>query len=358
MSDSLEDTSGSDSTVAPQSPSLFPRWALRLVVLIVVAGAVGSFVRVPYYSLGPGPSSNVLEMLEVRGATTYPSDGQLLLTTASVSGGRLSAWEAVWVWLDPSLGVRPAHDLVPAGVTDRQQEIMNFRDMERSKIDAKLAAFRAIGVEIERIPGAQVLTVVVGMPAEGKLEPGDVIVAIDDADVATPSEAVEEIQRRKLGADVRVGVRRGTARKEFVVSTVRGSSGDDAPTIGVTLDTPYRFPYDVDIDTRSIGGPSGGLVFALSIADAFTVEDLTRGHVVAVTGTIFLSEDGTAVVGPIGAVEEKVRSALRAGADVFLVPSEEVEQARRAAPKSLKVYGVHTLDEALATLRGLSAASS
>ena len=83
--------------------------------------------------------------------------------------------------------------------------------------------------------------------------------------------------------------------------------------------------------------------------DAVTPEDLTRGHLVAVTGTIL----GNGLVGPVGGVEFKVRAAEREGADVFLVPADEVKQAKDAADH-IKVIGVRTLADAIAELRKLA----
>jgi Lon-like protease len=117
----------------------------------------------------------------------------------------------------------------------------------------------------------------------------------------------------------------------------------------VRLAPAVRLPFDVTIDSQNIGGPSAGLAFALTIVDVLTPEDLTRGHHVAVTGTI--NPDGR--VGPVGGVEFKVRAAEKEGADVFLAPADEVDQARGAA-SHIKVIGVATLEEALAQLRKLA----
>ena len=99
---------------------------------------------------------------------------------------------------------------------------------------------------------------------------------------------------------------------------------------------------------RDSVGPSGGLVFALAVADALTPGDLTRGHKIAATGTIAL--DGT--VGRIGGVEQKVRAAEHVGADVFLVPFDEQAQAKAVA-RSIKVFGVRDIADAVAVLDGL-----
>ena len=86
---------------------------------------------------------------------------------------------------------------------------------------------------------------------------------------------------------------------------------------------------------------------ALTIVDELTPGDLAGGKKVAATGTI--AGDGT--VGPIGGIAQKTITVSRAGADVFLVPADEYNEAVAHAGKHLKVVKVATLEDALNVLR-------
>ena len=66
----------------------------------------------------------------------------------------------------------------------------------------------------------------------------------------------------------------------------------------------------------------------------------------AVTGTI--SPDGT--VGPIGGAGQKAAAARGDGFDLFLVPSDDYEDAVAHAGDDLEVVAVDTIDEALDAL--------
>jgi Lon-like protease len=68
-----------------------------------------------------------------------------------------------------------------------------------------------------------------------------------------------------------------------------------------------------------------------------------------VHGTGTVAVDGR--VGPVGGVPEKVRSAAANGADLVLVPAEQLEAAELAAPEGFTVVGVATVDEAIVALR-------
>lgn len=107
----------------------------------------------------------------------------------------------------------------------------------------------------------------------------------------------------------------------------------------------------VAIDTAAITGGSAGLAFTLSLIDKLGAGDITGGNVVAATGTI--NEDG--VIGPITGIASKAAVARRAGAHLFLVPMEQQLDAMVHAG-TMPVFGVHTIDEALAVLRSIGGA--
>jgi PDZ domain-containing protein len=108
------------------------------------------------------------------------------------------------------------------------------------------------------------------------------------------------------------------------------------------------FPFDVQISSGEIGGPSAGLMWALGLYDLLTPGDLTGGQTIAGTGQIAL--DGTVI--PIGGIEEKLTAAADAGATVFLVPQGNMEEARASGGHGLELVPVATFDDARAYLAG------
>lgn len=110
---------------------------------------------------------------------------------------------------------------------------------------------------------------------------------------------------------------------------------------------------DVAFDVRKTGGPSAGLVFALSLIDLLTTEDLLQGRKVAATGTI--SSGG--FIGAIGGVQEKLISVKRAGASLALIPRDNCVDISEI-PQGIKVIPVTTLDEAVRVLLGQQVAKT
>ena len=80
---------------------------------------------------------------------------------------------------------------------------------------------------------------------------------------------------------------------------------------------------------QNIGGPSGGLMFAMGIYDVLTPGSLTDGKVIAGTGEI----DPQGKVGEIGGIQQKLVGAQDDGARLFLVPAG---QLRRGARRPLR----------------------
>jgi PDZ domain-containing protein len=192
-----------------------------------------------------------------------------------------------------------------------------------------------------------VIDVRAGAPAFGKLEPGDVIVAVDGTAVLTPDELRREISRHRPGDDVRLAVRRNGERVHLSVATIPSPADPDRPIVGILVDQAARIelPIDVEIDLGRVGGPSAGLPFALEIA-RMVGRDVTHGCDVAATGELAL--DGSVL--QVGGLKQKTIGARQAGVDVFLVPAgENVEEARKYA-NGLRIVPVETFQQALQKL--------
>jgi Lon-like protease len=318
-----------------------------IVVLVLLAGTL---IRLPYVLISPGNAQSVGRGVEIDGAQTFPHRGQLLLLTVSVSRDRPNAFAVLSGWLDENTDVLP-EDEVLQGKSREEDQRLNKLEMADSQMTAKRVALERLGYTVPVTgTGAAVTGVQKGSPADGKLEVGDVITAVDGQPVKLSEQVGPLVRSRPPGQPVTFTVDRNGAPVEVVVVT-RASRGGICPgsaQVGVTTRTrneKFDFPVDVKIDTGKISGPSAGLAFTLTIIDELTPGDLTAGKKVAVTGTI---EPGGAV-GPIGGVEQKAVTADEAGARLFLVPMAELKDALSRAG-DMKVVGIRTLDDALSEL--------
>lgn len=344
----------------PDSPDVRPvrgsslwRWA---AVIGISAGLVlaAFFVPIPIlYAYLPGPVRDVEKLIEVEGGRTYSSEGSLFLTTVSVDTEvTFVEWVAAMfddtraiVGRDAVTGGRPLDDL------RREQEA----EMRTSKRDAEAVALSAIGLAEPTGDGVKVLDTVPKAPAEGKLEPGDRIVAIDGERAQTTCDVGRLVDRRAAGDDVKVTFVRDGRRKTLALTAAAAPDDAQRAFLGVVMeDVNFSFdsPVTVEFATGEIAGPSAGLVFALTLYDRLTPEDVTGGRRIAGSGTI--SCDGG--VGAIGGIEQKVAAAEREGADVFLAPAGNAEAARSVAG-DMEVVSIATFRDALNYLEGVHSGS-
>jgi Lon-like protease len=302
-------------------------------------------VELPVFVEAPGSAREVLPLIDVDGAPTYGSDGRLLLTTVSL--GRANVFESVAGWLDPNAAVLPEEEVLAPGQTDQEYDQASRSQMDQSKIAGVAVALEPLtGYPRDHGPGVIVQDVLPGSPADGKLGPGDLIVSIGRERLAGVGDLRRRIAEAGTTSDLRLRVR-PLEGGDFRTVTLRPARvpGEDRPVIGIA--SVPNFPFDVTISSGDIGGPSAGLMWAVGVTDVLTPGDLTEGRSVAGTGTVAL--DGR--VGPIGGVRLKIVAAEDAGAEVFLVPSANMDEARGAGER-IRLVPVDSVEDAVEALGG------
>lgn len=303
------------------------RNAVAIVSSLLFAALAAALVvaPVPYVAWRPGQTVDVLgttdsgPVIEVGGGLpSYPSEGQLLMTTVSATrvDSTISLPEALVVYLGAGSDAIPREVYYPPGKTIEQVRAEATLQMDNSRTLATVAALRAAneGARVTEVPtvGAVSLT----GPAADKLVPGDIIQAVDNQQVETVDDVQRIVASRSPGDSVTFTLLREGRQRTAAVTAGAGSNPRVAD-VGVRWDLGYQLTSQVafGIDP-AVTGPSAGLVFALGIYDRITEGDLLGGRVVAGTGSI----DASGRVGSIGGIREKITGAERDDATIFLVP--------------------------------------
>lgn len=253
--------------------------------------------------------------------------------------------------------------------TPDQRRGISLQMMRTSSQVAQYVALQALGFDDARIePGAVVVGELVCLqedaqgcaryaPADQVLDPGDTILSLDGTTLATVDDLVAQLAGKQPGDVAHLTIDRPGHGEETVDVPLIASPDDASRTIIgiVPFDTAsVHLPFEIDIDTGAIGGPSAGLAFTLTLIDELSPGDLTGGLDVAVTGEIGL--DGT--VGAIGGLPQKVSAVKQMGVHYFLVPASQndLERARSVAGDDVEIIPVATLEDALAALQRLGGA--
>lgn len=339
---------------------------LLLVLLLVAMSTVLVRGQVPCAVLAvqptcdvallPGPTADTLEIVAVEGQQTYPSAGQLRLTTVAVDSD-MGVLEWASAMFSSRTDVVDRDVLYPPGRSEEDVAEQNELLMQSSQVDAMVAGLVAAGYEASELYQGARIAQVADDAAEGAkaLAVDDVVVAVDGEPVATAAEAVEQVSSRSPGDRIVLTLADGQE-----VPLVAGSHPEDPDRalLGIFLQDEVDLPFEIDIDSGNIGGPSAGLMFALGIVDLLGPVDLTGGQTIAGTGTITV--DGE--VGAIGGIRQKVvgatspRDADEDPAVAFLVPRGNFAEARTAdVDRDVLLVPVSTIDEAIAALQALLA---
>lgn len=341
-----------------------PRWLRRAFLPLSTTLIVAALVLVPLPQVPgraccsafletPGAALPLASSVLVDDAGAGFVDGDYLVMTVRLEPATALGWLRAQVSRGATLQARQG--LVSAEVSDR-----DYFQRQRTVFDTSTAVAAAVGlgqagfgVDADALigDGALISRVVDDSAAQAaRLRPGDVITAVDGVDIGVAEELWPLISDGE--PDRVLSVRRGSQQLEVPVAiSPLPIDGGQVVGLGIEAQTAnprIALPVPVQVDAGSIGGPSAGLLIALTVFDTIDDIDLAAGRRIAGTGT--MAPDGT--VGTIGGIQQKVLAAHRESADVFLAPEAQAERAREAVPPSseLQVIAVGTFADAVAAL--------
>lgn len=327
------------------------------LALLAIGVIVGAYTKLPYVIERPGPVFNVLgnagntPIIQVVDAKQYATDGGLDLLTVNVVGSpgdTPNALELLGAWLDPSQAITPVGEIFAPNANATQVAKQNQLMMADSQSQATAAALRALGYRYTY--SVYVDSVDSRAAALGKLFAADTITTIDGTKI-TGIEGLRASVNKAKGAAVEVaGTRAG---KPFTVS-IKPKTVHGVWRLGVFVGTTFKFPIKVQLSLNEVGGPSGGMMFALGIYDKLTPASLTGGQIIAGTGTI--NEAGQ--VGAIGGIRQKMYGAQRGGAKWFLAPATNCNEVVGHVPSGLQVVKIANFSQALTAVKQIASKHS
>ncbi|MEU8548615.1 YlbL family protein [Streptomyces roseoverticillatus] len=345
---------------------------LASLLMLIALLCAGVLIPVPYAEMSPGPTVNTLgehggePVLQISGRKTYPTTGNLNMTTVRVTGSqyRMNLVEAVYGWIAHDNLVVPHSTLYPDDKTPDELNQETAEEFSQSQESAKVAALKQLDIPVGM--RTVVASVVKNSPAEGQLHAGDVIKAVDGTEIKQPGDVAKLVTKHEPGQKVTFRIvpakeaaaaekekRQPTGEQDVSLTTAKAPD-DKRAVVGIQAGTDHTFPFTINIKLADVGGPSAGLMFALGIVDKLTPGDLTGGKFVAGTGTI----DDNGKVGPIGGVEMKTVGARNKGAQYFLTPKDNCAAAAKDKPAGLTLVKVDTIGDAIGALEKIRAGDS
>ncbi|MBU9711236.1 SepM family pheromone-processing serine protease [Evansella tamaricis] len=340
-----------------QQSGSYIKWTIFILILLAI-----NYYELPYYFTIPGDAKVLTEVIEVEDGYDY--EGTFMLTTVRM--GKANVVNYIWAMFSDQREIIPENQIRPEGETDEEYQHRQLMMMAGSQELAVIVAYQHAGkTAFFENRGVFVTSVIPDMDAEGKLQMGDKIIAVDGDEVLDSTKLLSVLGEYNIGDSVTLTVEReGTVAdvdieifpfpEDINATGDRGGVGIANPV----TDRELVNEPEVSIDTAKIGGPSAGLMFSLEIYNQLVPEDITKGYHIAGTGTI--NEDGD--VGRIGGVKQKVIASHNAGAAYFLAPNEGgspesnyaiAQETADSLKTDMVVVPVDTFEEALEFLRNL-----
>ena len=320
-----------------------------LIVFLFIFIIISSLylIQTEYYFMSPGPPYQWdIDYGEIE---NYEFDGSLYQLTVRRDEANVLIY--FWSLINDSYDLYPRDVILPDGVTPKELSEISIQNMRTSENVAIAVALKNVGYEISsKGDVVAVVGILDDSPVKDKLKKGDLLNSINNKDISSATEFISTLRTYSIGETVSIGLLREIDgnKKTLTIETtlIEHVEYEGEPMVGflaTTVNERFDFPFEIDIKTGNVGGPSAGLMMALNVYKKLIESDITNNTVMAGTGTIEI--DGS--VGPIGGVKQKVIAAKRAGATLILVPTANYEDAKIFKDNETSIIAVETFENAL-----------
>lgn len=310
-----------------------------LIVLILLV--VLFTIKFPYYIDAPGGIDDVSKKIEIDG---YKSEGTLNL--AYVREYRATIPTLIISLFNKDWKVIKEEDVLLDTEDDSSYLLRDKILMNESISNAISVAYEYANKEIEVISNELIVTYI-DKNAHTNLLVGDKIISVNDSIVTEKKDIENIINKKEINEKINIKVINNNKeynRYAYVINQ------DNNKKIGILISNIREYKTDPKVNIKvdeNESGSSGGLITALSIYNSLTKKDITNGLTIVGTGTIDLNGN----IGSIGGVEYKLKSAVKSGADLFIVPFDEnydeALQLKKENNYDIKILGVSTFDEVI-----------
>ncbi len=244
----------------------------------------------------------------------------------------------------PTWDIVSNDDITYDGDIDETIKIDKYYLLE-SISNAYMVAYNSAGVDYSIKKSNNYITYIYEK-AKTDLKLFDNIIKYDNIEFTTFSEMQEYITNKSVGDKITFDVVRNGKNIKCYAELIEMNG---QAKVGLTSAVINEYDSDVNVSVKSKAsesGSSGGFMTALAIYNAITKDDITKGKIIAGTGTI----DSEGNVGEIGGVVYKLAGAYKNGADIMLVPKDNYEEALEYKKKhnlDIELVSINTFEEGI-----------
>lgn len=312
---------------------------LSIGILILVYAVCN--IEFPYYINAPGNVINLHDRVSI--TSSYSTNDNMYMASVSEIKGIIPT--LLWALIDKNQDIVKKEEIVYNNETYEETNLRMRIMLNDSMNSAKIVAFRAANKKYE-IVNSKVYVTLIDEHADTNLKIGDELISIENKSISDITDVKTLVDNYNNNDIVNILVKRDN--KE-ITCTAKIFPLENKKYIGISALKEYEVNTEPEVKfsfKSSESGPSGGLMLSLAIYNSLVEEDITGGKKIVGTGTI----DADGNVGAIGGVKYKIAAAVKAKADLFLVPSDNYEEAKEVVEKhnyKIKLISVSTFDEAI-----------
>ena len=173
----------------------------------------------------------------------------------------------IYACINPHVNIERKGQIIPLG-WDMDQLWTMKKWMEESQKIAEVVALKKAGYNPQILgDGAQIVEIMPGSPAIGKLFPGDIIKKVDQKEVCLAEEVVKKVSDHNIGELVELEIKREDDIKTLLIPTMESKTEKGKSVVGIyitTLNWEPQLPLKIDIIVGDIGGRQRSM-FAMEI---------------------------------------------------------------------------------------------
>ena len=316
------------------------------VFIVFIIAQIFLVFPLNYYIDKPGGIIDISDKIEIKNKPKNKGS----LNFAYVLEGRATPFTFLLAKFNKDHKIIKKSDIVYDNETIKN---MNFRDhllLEEANDNATIVAYKKLNKNI-KIKEEKLFVTYIDKIANTNLKIEDQIIEINGNKIKSRNELQDLASKLKENDKIIIKVKNN--KKTYERYAVIKKEKDKA-VIGIMVSTDRIFETNPELKIKteeSESGPSGGLMMSLSIYNAISKEDITKGRKIVGTGTI----DENGKVGPIGGIEFKLKGAVKEKADIFLVPAgknyDDAIKLKKERNYKIKIKKISTFNEALKYLK-------
>ena len=319
----------------------------NVAFLITLLAIILAFnINLPWSVYAPGGIISIDERLS---GSNYKSDGSINLTYVTFVKGNIPS--VLMGLILPSWDLVDNDDLKSSNEDLEDANKRNVIYLHESISNATYVAYNYAGIE-PNITKTSYFIFYKDPKSQTNLKVGDKVTKCNGKEITSLTELVTYLENTTSDT-VKIEYVRDNKTHESEEKLYRDKNNKNK--LGVAITTIYEYSNTPDIkyhEDDNESGSSGGLMLSLAYYNALVKDDITNGKKICGTGTISL--DG--VVGEIGGVKYKLAGAEKNKCDVFLVPSDNYEEAKKVKKEhdyKIKIIESRTFSQVLEDLKEL-----